>query len=72
VFFDSDEVRQITDRLNQVADVIREVGASLPEARHDDRSWHGWFEQFERVLPPLHRTVMELQATVDPSKEGGR
>lgn len=72
VFFDSDEVRQTTDRLNQVSDAIREVGASIPEARHDDRSWHAWFEKFERVLPPLRRTAMELQATVDPSKDTGR
>ena len=72
VFFDSDEVRQTTERLNQVADVIREVGAGIPEPRADDRTWHLWFEEFERVLPALRRTAMELQATVDPTKEGGR
>ncbi|HMV65748.1 MAG TPA: hypothetical protein PKA64_02765 [Myxococcota bacterium] len=71
-FYDSDEVREMTERLFQVAEVVRAVADAVPEPYHEDREWQRWFEQFERVLPPLDRTVAELVATVDPTKEHDR
>jgi hypothetical protein len=68
-FYDSDAVRELTDRLHQVAELVRGVDDAVPEAHHEDREWQRWFEQFERILPPLDRAVEQLQATVDPGKE---
>lgn len=71
-FYDSDAVRELTDRLAQLADALRAVDDQIPEAHHEDREWQRWFELFERVLPALDRAVEELQATVDPTRGGGR
>ncbi|MFM2162665.1 MAG: hypothetical protein RLZZ383_2177 [Pseudomonadota bacterium] len=67
-FYDADAVRALTDRFEQVAELVRALDDRRPEPHHDDREWQRWFEQFERCLPALDRAVEELQATVDPGK----
>ncbi len=68
-FYDSDAIRELTDRVHQVTQLLRTLDDGLPAADHEDRQWQTWFEQFERILPPLQRMTDELQATVEATKE---
>jgi hypothetical protein len=68
-FYDSDAVRELTDRVSQVSALLRTLDDGIPQASHEDRQWQNWFEQFERILPPLQRMTEELQATVEATKE---
>lgn len=68
-FYDSDAVRELTDRVSQVSQLLRTLDDGIPQATHEDMQWQTWFEQFERILPPLQRMTEELQATVEATKE---
>lgn len=69
-FFDADGVRDVTERIGQLATLLQAVDDAAPTSAHDARLWQVWFEQFERLLPPLERAVEELQATVEARSEG--
>lgn len=64
-FYDSDAVRVLTDRVEQVAQLLQVLDDGVPGPDQDERAWQTWFEDFERILPPLERATEELQATVE-------
>lgn len=70
-FYDSDAVRNLTDRLVEVAELMRALDDRVPAAHHEDREFQTWFEGFQRLLPPLSRAVEELEATANPDRDRG-
>lgn len=69
-FYDAPVVRDMTERVGQVGQLLGTLQDALPSADDADAQWQRWFEDFERVVPPLERAVEELEATVEARSEG--
>jgi hypothetical protein len=54
-----------TDRIAQFTEFVRRTNAEIPGNDQTDETWLRWFQQFERLLPPLQRISDELEKTVE-------